>query len=498
MDASLSALFESSVRRTRVFRHFLTLDKAGPVQRPQGRHRSQNPVLVAADESLPSALPEDLLPGIPAHESTKKAKRKRKRDEILLEDVYFKKLVEAPQKLKKSSSLGRTMPTDEYAAIPKHQSTALTPIDVRDPALEEAPIKHESEAEPSDTSSDDDDNDEVDEDDESTSDSNSKEPESGAATKDTSFEALVPAHESNGRKDAELEKANATIFVGNLPTSVITSSEDYRALKSLFSPFGKLKSIRFRSIAFSELLPRKVAFVQGKFHPERDTLNAYLVFSRPEEARKALALNGHYFQEKKHIRVDSVAHPAPHNNKKCVFVGSLPFDAEEELLWKHFAVAGEIESVRLIRDKKTNVGKGFAYVQFKESSSVQNSLLLHDKKMPLGEGKGVRKLRITRAQAMPSKHKADQRERDQIKNAGLKPRDKAKLGRVKNLMGSQAAAKLKLMQKEIAMEGERAKAPEGERTRKKRKKSHKDTLRSKSRAAAYRKAESSQARASQS
>ena len=48
-----------------------------------------------------------------------------------------------------------------------------------------------------------------------------------------------------------------------------------------------------------------------------------------------------------------------------MFIGSLSFDAQEEKLWSHFESCGEIENVRVVRDSKTNVGKGFAYVQFK-------------------------------------------------------------------------------------------------------------------------------------
>lgn len=66
----------------------------------------------------------------------------------------------------------------------------------------------------------------------------------------------------------------------------------------------------------------------------------------------------------RHIRVDSVAHPAEQDHKRCIFVGNLDFEAQEEKLWRYFASCGKVESVRIIRDSKTNVGKGFAYVQF--------------------------------------------------------------------------------------------------------------------------------------
>lgn len=92
-------------------------------------------------------------------------------------------------------------------------------------------------------------------------------------------------------------------------------------------------------------------------------MNAYIVFKTAAAAREALKLNGVVLLDR-HIRVDSVAHPAPQDAKRCVFVGNLDFEAQEESLWKHFSTAGKVESVRIVRDAKTNVGKGFAYVQF--------------------------------------------------------------------------------------------------------------------------------------
>jgi nucleolar protein 12 len=121
--------------------------------------------------------------------------------------------------------------------------------------------------------------------------------------------------------------------------------------------------------------------------------NAYVVYSDPACVRAAVKqLNGTTVLDR-HIRVDSVAHPAMVAHRRCVFVGNLgfvddetvlntkvssdgkqttekkkrtkaPMDVEEGL-WRVFGEkAGKVESVRVVRDAATRVGKGFAYVQF--------------------------------------------------------------------------------------------------------------------------------------
>ena len=100
-----------------------------------------------------------------------------------------------------------------------------------------------------------------------------------------------------------------TIFISNLPIKASTSKPHLKALKHLFSAHGQIQSIRFRSIAFTDLVPRKVAFITKKMHPERDTCNAYIVYASKESGNAAVrALNG-YVWEGKHLRVDSVANP---------------------------------------------------------------------------------------------------------------------------------------------------------------------------------------------
>jgi len=75
-------------------------------------------------------------------------------------------------------------------------------------------------------------------------------------------------------------------------------------MKYINSKFNLLFIFYFiKKKAFSKNLPKKIAFITKEFHPERDCLNAYIVFEKKESAQKAIELNGTLFNEK-HMRVD--------------------------------------------------------------------------------------------------------------------------------------------------------------------------------------------------
>lgn len=144
--------------------------------------------------------------------------------------------------------------------------------------------------------------------------------------------------------------------------------------------------------AFSEKMPRKQAFIAKKLHEGRDSLNAYIVFKDAESAKNSIALNGTVF-ENRHIRVDFSEKKAQKQRdvKRCVFVGNLSFNVSDETLWSFFSDCGDIDYVRVVRDHKSNVGKGFGYVQFLDRSSVALALKCDGNEM---DG---RKLRVSRA-----------------------------------------------------------------------------------------------------
>ncbi len=220
----------------------------------------------------------------------------------------------------------------------------------------------------------------------------------------------VPVHESLVHESlaadpavTELEKANRTVFLSNVSVEAITSGKAKKtllahlasALDQTAAPAQKVQSIRFRSTAFETAgIPKRAAFIKKEvLEATTKSTNAYVVYSTVAAARLAVKqLNGTVVLDR-HLRVDSVAHPAPVDHRRCVFVGNLgfvddetvyntkvneegkevtekrkrtkaPMDVEEGL-WQIFnKEAGKVESVRVPRDAATRVGKGFAYVQF--------------------------------------------------------------------------------------------------------------------------------------
>jgi nucleolar protein 12 len=254
-----------------------------------------------------------------------------------------------------------------------------------------------------------------------------------SAASEEEEDMTVPQHESISGLDASaaLSKAATTVFLSNVSTAAIKSKSAKKVLLThLASPLHalenhdpppKLESLRFRSTAFaSGVGPKRAAFAKKELMEDTTaSTNAYAVYSSEAAARIAASrLNGSIVFDR-HLRADYAAEPAVIDHRRCVFVGNLSFvdkesienpdgsedtksrrpkakepaDAEEGL-WRTFGRAGTVESVRVVRDRETRVGKGFAYVQFKDENGVEAALLYNNKKFP---PMLPRKLRVMRA-----------------------------------------------------------------------------------------------------
>ncbi|XP_073249113.1 RNA-binding protein 34-like [Porites lutea] len=192
-------------------------------------------------------------------------------------------------------------------------------------------------------------------------------------TSDDEDEELIKKARKRKKKSSEAEenpeRLARTVFVGNLPIEFTR-----KKLKKLFAVYGEVESVRFRSAALAKPdLSRKVAMKKREFHSDRHNINGYVVFKERECAVKSLKSNGMEV-DGLHIRVDLTGQNNKHDHRRSIFVGNLPFDTEEEPLRQVFNDCGEIEAVRIVRDSKTGLGKGFGFILFEEKDAVMFAL----------------------------------------------------------------------------------------------------------------------------
>ncbi|XP_060677462.1 RNA-binding protein 34 [Hemiscyllium ocellatum] len=183
--------------------------------------------------------------------------------------------------------------------------------------------------------------------------------------------------------ELETIKNRRTLFVGNLPSDC-----SKQMIKALFKEFGPIESVRFRSVACAEpKISKRLATIQKKIHPKRNSVNAYIVFEQDSDAVRALTKNGCEIQTGFHIRVDLASKSKIHDHRRSIFLGNLSYDISEDEVREHFSECGAIESVRIVRDHESGMGKGFGYVLFQNTDAVTLALKLNNSEL---KGRKVR------------------------------------------------------------------------------------------------------------
>eukprot|EP00166_Cyanidium_caldarium_P001857 ctg_1964.g467 len=209
-----------------------------------------------------------------------------------------------------------------------------------------------------------------------------------------------PRGEDTGEGDASTCDSEGTlrrtVFCGNIPVGTTR-----RALERFFraAGCGAVASSRLRSCAPERLgVPKRAAILGGALHPARGSLNGYVVFREAASVACALQRNGAVFAGPDgracHLRVDRCWMPPQRarakkghavqgavgvelDHRHSIFLGNVPYDASEEELRALFADCGCITNVRIVRDGRTGMGKGFAYVTFTPDSNVDLALARH-------------------------------------------------------------------------------------------------------------------------
>ena len=181
--------------------------------------------------------------------------------------------------------------------------------------------------------------------------------------------------------EEEAERMTRTVFVGNLPIDTKT-----KAIRRHFAAFGAVEAVRLRSAAAANpKMSKKAAIITREL--TGDAIAAYIVYVDVAAVAAAVASNGN-LAFGRHLRVDAASRPGEssaatkqHDSKRSVFLGNLPHTISEEALWRLFEPCGAIAYVRLIREAKTQIGKGFGYIGFVEAGSVERALALHGTKV---------------------------------------------------------------------------------------------------------------------
>ncbi|HEX4925617.1 MAG TPA: RNA-binding protein [Bdellovibrionales bacterium] len=76
-----------------------------------------------------------------------------------------------------------------------------------------------------------------------------------------------------------------------------------------------------------------------------------------------------------------------------LFIGNLPFSVDSETLGSAFAVAGNVESAKVITDRDTGRSKGFGFVEMGSDDEAQNAITQMNGKDLMGRNISVAEAR---------------------------------------------------------------------------------------------------------
>jgi len=186
------------------------------------------------------------------------------------------------------------------------------------------------------------------------------------------------------------ERELKTIYVGNIPIEA-----DKKEIYKLFKGEGQIDKIWVRSVPTSteSNKPKKAKVALKDYSSTCKTKNCYVLFKETQAVENAVTrLNNTVFNGR-HLHV-TPASRQERDFKSTLFVGNLPYEADEEVLRGIFEPFGRVEYVRVVRDPVEYKCKGFAYVKMNEKAAIE---VLLKKKLKYGE----REMRVSKARKHP-------------------------------------------------------------------------------------------------
>ena len=175
-------------------------------------------------------------------------------------------------------------------------------------------------------------------------------------------------------------------------------------IKKYFQKFGEIDSVYLRSIPVdSEVkLNVRAKILSKKYAEGVKSANAFVVYKKIESIEKALENKTDLILNDRHLRISKSNHKDI-DFKTTLFVGNIPYITDEEEVRDHFSPHGQVDSVRIIRDKVTHKTKGFCYVKFSLKEGLVSALKSKDKFKN-------NELRLSKAKKHVKEHKAPRRD----------------------------------------------------------------------------------------
>eukprot|EP00924_Labyrinthula_sp_SR-Ha-C_P015043 snap_masked-scaffold_9-processed-gene-6.19-mRNA-1 protein AED:1.00 eAED:1.00 QI:0/-1/0/0/-1/1/1/0/312 len=246
------------------------------------------------------------------------------------------------------------------------------------------------------------------------------------------FEPTTEKERQEERQKKKKEEQKRTVFVGNFPLKKIKkvstilkslalkvlsfneSKAEEESISAVYSRSIPIKSVKCLSgSSYKEVIKNTIKSKNFDTSNPKNYCNAYIVFKTKELSEKFLkkvnSLSGEnapsiYIEEFK-LRFDSAnksKEEREFDRKRTIFVGNLPFKISEQEVFEFFnnklkkniskkeKERDFVKAVRIIRDKKTNLGKGFCYVLLGERRFVRVALKFN------GTNLKKRKLRVSK------------------------------------------------------------------------------------------------------
>ena len=205
--------------------------------------------------------------------------------------------------------------------------------------------------------------------------------------------------------EEEAEKIKRTLFIGSLP---ITATK--MTIKKLFSPSSLVESVRFRNVELKvdRKVTKKIAVLKKEYE-EDGTQDAYVVLKTEEAVNEAIPRIDGSTIEGNIVRANHALLPGQKQkttkeiNQKSIFIGHLPYDTTENELHKIFDVCGEIDYVKIPKDRVTGHPRGVAYITFKNEDSVKLALKFNEAEISKGKTITVEKSNPQKAEKMAKK-----------------------------------------------------------------------------------------------